>query len=217
MLFRSRRAAEHHRAVRKGVAQEEAPSQRRVVGRQQPGADRRPLLVDRLDPAAHECDRVVAKDGSLALQASRERDVVGDGPLRAEYERLAGELGVAGRVEFHGLQPKAELAERMRRADVFVLASRFENNPCVLLEAMASGLPVVATRVGGVPELVDDRSGLLADPRDPAALAARIAEALERDFDREQIAARARERYGREAVGARLAGIYESVARSAAR
>jgi glycosyltransferase involved in cell wall biosynthesis len=142
-------------------------------------------------------------------------DVVGDGPLRAEYERLAEELGVAGRVEFHGLRPKAELAERMRRADLFVLASRFENNPCVLLEAMASGLPVVATRVGGVPELVDDRSGLLAEPRDPAALAARIAEALERDFDREQIATQARERYGREAIGAQLAGIYGSVARSA--
>src|ERR671939_115753 len=96
---------------------------------------------------------------ALAAHAPRARlrvvpNVVGDGPRRPEYEALAGELGVAERVRFAGLRPKADLAERMRAADLFVLASRFENNPCVVLEAMASGLPVVATRVGGVPELM---------------------------------------------------------------
>jgi glycosyltransferase involved in cell wall biosynthesis len=142
-------------------------------------------------------------------------DVVGDGVLRAEYEAQARRLGVDGLVEFHGFRPKPELAERMRASDLFVLASRFENNPCVVLEAMASGLPVVATRVGGLPELVDERSGLLAEPRDPESIARRIGEALDGldAFDRDGIALRARERFGREAVGALLIRAYEDAKR----
>ena len=144
-------------------------------------------------------------------------DVVGDGELRGDYEAQARRLGVDRLVEFHGFRPKPELAAEMRRADLFVLASRFENNPCVVLEAMASGLPVVATRVGGLPELVDERSGLLAEPRDPASIAARIGEALDRleRFDRDAIARRARERYGREAVGKLLVAAYEDAQRKA--
>jgi len=144
-------------------------------------------------------------------------DVVGDGELRGEYEAQARRLGIDGLVAFHGLRPKPELAEEMRRADLFVLASRFENNPCVVLEAMATGLPVVATRVGGLPELVDEQSGLLAEPRDPANIAARIGEALDRldAFDRNGIARRARERYGREAVGKLLLMAYEDAQREA--
>ena len=142
-------------------------------------------------------------------------DVAGDGPRRAEYEAQAQRLGLDGRVTFHGFRSKPDLAELMRSSDLFVLASRFENNPCVVLEAMASGLPVVATRVGGLPELVDERSGLLAEPRDPESIARRIGEALDRldDFDREGIARRARERFGREAVGALLLRAYEDAKR----
>jgi glycosyltransferase involved in cell wall biosynthesis len=153
---------------------------------------------------------------AVALVDGVRLDIVGDGPLRADYERLARELGIDERVRFHGFLPKPGLAERMRRADLFVLASRFENNPCVALEAMASGLPVVATRVGGLPELVDETSGILAEPRDPDDIARGIRAALEAGFDRETIAKRALERYGREAIGRQLAEIYGSVARSAA-
>jgi glycosyltransferase involved in cell wall biosynthesis len=148
---------------------------------------------------------------AVALVDGVRLDVVGEGPLRADYERLARELEIDERVQFHGFLPKPELAERMRRAELFVLASRFENNPCVVLEAMASGLPVVATRVGGLPELVDETSGILAEPGDPESIAARIGEALDRSFDRAAIARRATERYGREAVGAALSAVYEEV------
>jgi L-malate glycosyltransferase len=140
-------------------------------------------------------------------------DVAGDGPLRPAYEAQADRLGLADRVTFHGFRSKADLAELMRRSDLFVLASRFENNPCVILEAMASGLPVVATRVGGLPELVDGRNGILAEPRNPQSIAERIADALDRPdaFDRDELARRARERFGREAVGATLADVYAEV------
>jgi L-malate glycosyltransferase len=116
-------------------------------------------------------------------------------------------------VTFHALEPKPALAERMRRADLFVLASRYENNPCVVLEALASGLPVVATRVGGVAEIVDRESGRLAEPLDPPGFAAALEDALGNDFDREAIAARARARFGRTAIANELAGVYGDLVR----
>jgi glycosyltransferase involved in cell wall biosynthesis len=154
---------------------------------------------------------------ALTLLPERRRfrlDVVGDGPLRPGYEALAGRLGLDGLVRFHGLEPKAALARRMRDADLFVLASRYENNPCVLLEAMASGLPVVATRVGGVPELVDSAAGRLAEPLDPEDLARTLEDAVSElsSFDRAAIAARASDRYGRPAIARLLADVYTELA-----
>ena len=141
-------------------------------------------------------------------------DLAGDGPPRAQLEALAQRLEAD--VTFHGVIPKAELAELMRGADLYVSASRYENNPVVLLEALASGLPVVATSVGGVPEIVGD-DGLLVPPGDPAALANLIEEALGRDFDRADIARRARERYGAERIGRELVELYERVTSPRAR
>jgi glycosyltransferase involved in cell wall biosynthesis len=137
-------------------------------------------------------------------------DVVGDGPDRGAYEELAASLGVADRVTFHGLKTKPEVAAFMRSADLFVLTSRYDNNPCVLIEAMASGLPVVATAVGGIPEIVDASSGRLATPNDPASIAAEIAGALDgiERFDRPAIAWAAKARFGREHVGRMLADAY---------
>jgi glycosyltransferase involved in cell wall biosynthesis len=137
-------------------------------------------------------------------------DVVGDGPKRAEYERLAAQLGLAGTVAFRGLLPKAEVAAMMREADAFVLASRYDNNPSALVEALVSGLPVVATDVGGIPELVDARSGLLARPQDAEHLAQRLAELLDTlgGYERSAIAAAAAARFGRDAVGRQLADAY---------
>jgi len=179
--------------------------------------ERRLLTVGLLgENGAKGIDYLIDAVALLARERNGFRlDVVGDGVLRAQYEEQARRLGVDGLVSFHGLRPKPELAERMRAADLFVLASRFENNPCVVLEAMATGLPVVATRVGGLPELVDESTGLLAEPRDPESIARRIGEALDRldAFDREEIARRARERYGRAAVGALLLRAYEDAQR----
>src|SRR5262249_28395375 len=102
-------------------------------------------------------------------------DIVGDGPGRDAYERLTTALGLTERVVFHGLLRKPDVARMMREAELFVLTSRYDNNPCVVIEAMASGLPVVATAVGGIPELVSERSGRLARPQDPESIAAEIA------------------------------------------
>jgi glycosyltransferase involved in cell wall biosynthesis len=136
-------------------------------------------------------------------------EVAGDGEQRPEYERIATRLGLDEMVTFRGLLSKPELAESMRSAGLFVLGSRWENNPCVVLEALASGLPVVANRVGGLPELIDGTNGVLVERAEPERFAAGIAEALKRRFDRVEIARRARERFGREAVATLLRDAYD--------
>jgi glycosyltransferase involved in cell wall biosynthesis len=142
-------------------------------------------------------------------------DVVGDGPERERYERLALDLDVDKRVSFHGSLSKPEVARLMADSSLFVLASRYDNNPVALIEAMASGLPVVATAVGGVPELVDADTGRLAAPCDADSLATEIAAALDNldGYDSAAIARRAAERFGRDAIGRQLAEVYEAVAR----
>jgi glycosyltransferase involved in cell wall biosynthesis len=131
--------------------------------------------------------------------------MVGDGELAGELAARAPEG-----VRLLGARPPAEVAELMRAADLFVLPSRFENLPVVLLEALVSGLPIVATAVGGVPEIVDASAGRLVAPDDPRALAEAIADVAGRleSFDRAALARRARERYGLDVVGAVWDEIY---------
>lgn len=98
--------------------------------------------------------------------------VVGDGPERDAVTRRAADLGVAERVDWRGAMPQA--GRRMPAFDVFVLSSRTEGTPVTLLEAMAAGVPMVATSVGGVPDAVSPAEALLVPSEDPRALAAAI-------------------------------------------
>ena len=137
-----------------------------------------------------------------ALAAVRERGlpatltVVGDGPERAALEARRTALGLEAAVEFAGAIGPDRIAGRYREADVFCLPSEAEGVPIVLMEAMAARLPVLATRIAGVPELIEDgQSGLLVAPGDPVALAA----ALQRIGSEPALAARLGEA-GRQAV-----------------
>jgi glycosyltransferase involved in cell wall biosynthesis len=88
--------------------------------------------------------------------------VVGDGPERPRLERIAQELGVSGRVYFAGQRSKRETLSLMAACDLFVLNSTYEGLPHTVLEAMALGLPVIATALGGTPEVVrDGETGVL--------------------------------------------------------
>ena len=101
--------------------------------------------------------------------------VAGDGPERSALERRVGELGLDGRVSFLGSVPRAQVLRLFRAADASVLPSAWENFPHTVVEALAVGCPVIATAVGGVPEVVrDGENGLLVPPGDPPALAASI-------------------------------------------
>ena len=118
---------------------------------------------------------------AFAALAERRRArllIAGDGPLRGELARLVGELGLSERVRLLGLRD--DLPELYRACDALVLSSAWEGMPNVVLEAMASSTPVVATAVGAVPEMVaHGETGFVAPPGDHAALAG----AMERMMD----------------------------------
>jgi glycosyltransferase involved in cell wall biosynthesis len=149
--------------------------------------------------------RIVLDEG---LDASL--DIVGDGPARHELEERAGRLGLRGDVEFHGHVTRQAVADAMRAADVLVLPSLWETMGCVLAEALASGIPCVATRVGGVEEVIDDRTGVLVEPASPEALAAGILTvARERErFGASELREVAVQRFGHDAVGRRWTDLY---------
>jgi glycosyltransferase involved in cell wall biosynthesis len=124
--------------------------------------------------------------------------VVGTGPESARLQRLAEELGVAGRVYFAGQVPREQVGGYLRAADLFVLNSTYEGFPHVVLEAMAVGLPVVAADAGGSGELVQDGvSGRLVPPGDPLALRRAIAELLADRALAQRLAANARQHLAR--------------------
>ncbi|KMK65649.1 glycosyltransferase [Puniceibacterium sp. IMCC21224] len=106
--------------------------------------------------------------------------LIGDGPERAALEARARVLGVAECVDFVGYKSQAEVAQALRDTDVFVLPSFAEGVPVVLMEAMAASLPVVTTRIAGIPELVrDGESGVLVPPGDTQALRTALSRVLD--------------------------------------
>ncbi len=139
-------------------------------------ADRRLVFVGRLAavkgvPVLLEAlARLRGTDGEVTLT------LVGDGPERGWIEERIQALGLEGAVTITGYLSQAEVAGELAKADVFVLASFAEGVPVVLMEAMATGLPVVTTRIAGIPELVEDGvSGFVVPPGDAATLASRLA------------------------------------------
>lgn len=135
-----------------------------------------------------------------------------------EYRALSAELGLSDRVEFHGPATPREVAGAMGSADAFVLFSQYENLPCVILEAWSTGLPVIATDVGGVGEHLGGRPelGTLIGPGDEAALTAAIVDMARRKQDGHPpdaaaITAYAFERFSMAAVGIRILEAYRSV------
>lgn len=139
------------------------------------GGPLRVVCVGRLSPEKghHGLLRALARLRATvpALRVS----FVGDGPMRAELEAQARELGLADSVEFLGARSERDVMQILASADLFALASLMEGLPVVLMEAMSLGLPVVAPRVAGVPELVnDEREGLLFHPSDWDGLGAQL-------------------------------------------
>jgi glycosyltransferase involved in cell wall biosynthesis len=123
----------------------------------------RMVPIKRVDFLLRSFKRACDENGDLRL------DLVGDGELRPELEELARELGLGDRVNFAG--HVTDVAPITARADVAVLSSANEGTPVALIEAAAAAKPAIATRVGGVPDVVVDGAGILVAPDDEAALA----------------------------------------------
>ncbi|HEV2754879.1 MAG TPA: glycosyltransferase [Actinomycetota bacterium] len=142
--------------------------------------------------------------------------VLGTGPLEGDLREAAERAGVAARVRWLGF--RADVADYIAAADVFCLSSVWEGVPLAAQEAVLLGVPIVATSVGGMPELVDDAvTGRLVPPGDPAALASALRQVLSNDVLRTTFAAAARarlaERFSTGKMLARLAAEYRERAR----
>lgn len=144
-----------------------------------PAAGRRRIMVPR---------RLFEKNGveylvrALPLMAERldvEAVFVGDGPERERLEALAAELGVADRARFLGARPNHEMPGLLRSGELAVFPSLMEATSVAALECMACEVPVAASRVGGLPQIVDESVGALFEPADPADLAHTVARLLQ--------------------------------------
>jgi glycosyltransferase involved in cell wall biosynthesis len=107
-------------------------------------------------------------------------ELFGDGPELGSLKQLVDKLGLSEAVAFHGFVPQAELPARLTRCDALVLPSLRECGGAVVLEAMALGLPIIATRWGGPADYLDERCGILVEPRSPEQLIHDIMEAMVR-------------------------------------
>jgi glycosyltransferase involved in cell wall biosynthesis len=140
--------------------------------------------------------------------------LAGEGPEREPLEALAAQLGIADRVRFLGR--REDVPQLLAACDVFALPSLYEGSSLAVLEAMAAGIPIVSSAIGGTDELIEDgRSGLLVAPGDAGALAAALQRVIGDPALRESLAARARERVQdgltREQMAARVSGVYREL------
>jgi L-malate glycosyltransferase len=190
-------------------------SERFAPGSAPPDGPARIVAVASLVPVKGVGDLVEAA-GLLARRRGDFRiEIVGDGRLRDRLALRIRQLGLEERVALHGTLPSDEVAALMRCAAFAVMPSVWETFSVVMGEAMACGLPVVATAVGGMAERVHAGNGMLVPAQHPERLAEALAQMLDRHrtYDRAAIAAEARERFSPAAVATHWETIYEEVAR----
>jgi glycosyltransferase involved in cell wall biosynthesis len=170
----------------------------------------RVLCVARLVPEKDHDTLLAAFHLTAQEHPEAELWLVGDGPRLPALRELAQRLSISDRVKF--IPPREDLRLLLHQASLLVLSSQTEALPNVVLEAMAAGLPVVATRVGGVPELVElNRTGWLVNPGDAPALAAALSQALADPDARQAMGRAGRERAVKHFSLETMARKYESL------
>jgi glycosyltransferase involved in cell wall biosynthesis len=173
----------------------------------------RVLFVGRL--ASQKGVGTLVSAAALLKHPSARVLLVGDGPERKALERRARRIGVGDRVRFEGFLAHDRLPAAMAHADLLVLPSVYEELGTVLLEAVQAGLPVVASRTGGIPDVIEDgANGLLVPPGEPEAFARAIDRLLaDRDLAR-RLSEGAQERvkdYDWEVLAERVLSVYQGV------
>ena len=144
-----------------------------------PAPGRKRLLVPRRLFHKNGVEYLVRAMPAILERVDAEAVIIGDGPERPRLEALAAELGVSERVVFLGARLNRDMPGLLSSGDLAVFPSLMEATSVAALEAMACETPVAASRVGGLPEIVDTSVGGLFEPGDPAALARTVVELLE--------------------------------------
>lgn len=169
-------------------------------------------LVGRLVPRRKGVD--VALEAAAAMRDMGRRwhiDIVGDGVERAVLERRAAELGLERNVTFRGYRTREEIRQLLARTDFLLAPSRSETFGVAAIEAMAMGVPVIASNTGGLATTVTPETGVLVEPGDPSSLATTMRAAIEGrlTFDPSAVRASVRVRFGADALLARLTAVYQ--------
>ena len=138
--------------------------------------------------------------------------LIGEGMDLELMKEKAKNLQLINKVSFTGLMEGQKLADELSSGDFLVLSSNYENMPVVILEALASGLPVVSTNVGGIKEMIDESKGILVEPRNKEALADAMIKMIEthKNYDANYLRNSVIEKYGYESVGRFLSGLYSN-------
>jgi len=153
----------------------------------------------------------ILKAFKLLLERNSDAELVMVGDTNDFFHQYAAEQGLPpDKIFFKGEVLYQNVAEEMQQADCFVLFSNIENSPCVIGEALCCGLPVIATNVGGVPELVDQSNSKLIEAKNEEALAGAMQQMINnyRNYDREKIAGKAKNKFSYEVIGKKLDEIY---------
>jgi glycosyltransferase involved in cell wall biosynthesis len=150
---------------------------------------------------------VILKNKGICFKA----EIVGDGPDASRYRRLSNELDLANEVKFLGIVDNSDLPRILRQSHFFVLPTRDESFGIAFVEAMACGLPVIATLVPALRNLVpNEHIGLLVPPDDPEALTGALSDAIGMNWDRKIISEHA-SRYSIEATALKIERVYDHV------
>ncbi len=139
--------------------------------------------------------------------------IVGDGNIKPHI-KYAKELNLQKNiVQIEGAKPIEEIANLMSQSDVFLLFSNYENSPCVISEALCTGLSVISSDVGGINEMIDDSNGILIKPGDEKILCNKMSYIIDNfmKYDSKKIRANAVEKYSYEMVGKQFIDIYQEV------
>jgi glycosyltransferase involved in cell wall biosynthesis len=181
-----------------------------------------PLVRRRREPFTFLCvcnlvggkrvDRLIRAFAAVSLDPSSIRLViVGEGPEAGNLQRLASQCGIADRVEFAGGLPAQGVRDRMWTANALVVPSDFETFGVVLIEALATGIPVIATRCGGPEEIIEPEIGLLVDRDDGQGLATAMAAVATRSWSESTLRSRVAARFGVETVAEELLDVYRAL------
>jgi len=154
-------------------------------------------VIKKLSETRSDFEFHIISDGDLSLATK----------ISKEYDLLNKTIFI------YPTQTLEKVAEILRASDLFLLFSNFENLPCVIIEALASGIPVVSTDVGGIPELINEKNGMLVKPNDEVALFEKLNEMLDKhnSFNKEELRKFAVENFSYHAVGEKFSDIYSRI------
>jgi glycosyltransferase involved in cell wall biosynthesis len=170
------------------------------------------LHISNFDPRAKNTEGIIRVFSKLN-RPDCELVIAGDGDLNRLKTFIESENIDDAKILFKGMLTYSEVADEMHQSDCHILFSNFENLPCVIAESHCCGIPVIATSVGGIPEMVDRENGILVNPEDEVELLRAMKQMIDdsKRFVSSDISTRAASRYGYQAIGSEFSQVYYSL------